>query len=226
MLTGIFGTERLQLAEDVVQEALVRALQTWPYYGVPKNPAAWLTQTAKQPGAGFVPARKAFPRQAAGNRGGAGRVAGASAGRRRAVFREQEIQDDRLRLMFVCCHPLIPAEAQVALALKTLCGFSVTEISRAFLTTEAADCQAADAGQAKNPRGADSFRRCPAGEELGAAAGRGFAIALSAVQRRLQGVERRKTGARRNSVTRRFAWRVYWRGIRPATSRGHTRCWR
>src|SRR5258708_24039891 len=47
VLTGIFGIDRLQLAEDVVQEALIRALQTWPYYAVPKNPAAWLTQTAK-----------------------------------------------------------------------------------------------------------------------------------------------------------------------------------
>src|SRR5678815_3440119 len=47
VLTGILGLQRLELAEDVVQEALVRALQTWPYYGIPKNPAAWLTQTAK-----------------------------------------------------------------------------------------------------------------------------------------------------------------------------------
>src|SRR5437868_15127352 len=47
ILTGIFGIERLQLAEDVVQESLVRALQTWPYYGIPKNPAAWLMQTAR-----------------------------------------------------------------------------------------------------------------------------------------------------------------------------------
>ena len=47
VLTGLFGIERLQLAEDVVQEALVRALRTWPYYGVPNNPAAWITQTAK-----------------------------------------------------------------------------------------------------------------------------------------------------------------------------------
>jgi RNA polymerase sigma-70 factor (ECF subfamily) len=51
---------------------------------------------------------------------------------------EHEIADDRLRMMFVCCHPVIPPEAQVALALKTLCGFSVTEISHAFLTSEAA----------------------------------------------------------------------------------------
>src|SRR5438477_9650624 len=47
VLTGIFGIERLDLAEDLVQEALVRALRTWPYYGIPRNPAAWLTQTAK-----------------------------------------------------------------------------------------------------------------------------------------------------------------------------------
>jgi predicted RNA polymerase sigma factor len=55
-----------------------------------------------------------------------------------AIFSEDEISDDRLRLMFVCCHPAIPAEAQVALSLKTLCGFSVAEIGHAFLTTEAA----------------------------------------------------------------------------------------
>ena len=47
VLTGIFGVDHLELAEDVVQEALVRAFQTWPYYGIPKNPAAWLTQTAR-----------------------------------------------------------------------------------------------------------------------------------------------------------------------------------
>jgi len=55
-----------------------------------------------------------------------------------AIFSEEQISDDRLRLMFVCCHPAIPVEAQVALALKTLCGFSVTEIGGAFLTTDAA----------------------------------------------------------------------------------------
>src|SRR5205085_1228155 len=55
-----------------------------------------------------------------------------------AVFSEPEIADDRLRMMFACCHPLIPQEAQTALALKTLCGFSPAEIAKAFLTTEAA----------------------------------------------------------------------------------------
>src|SRR3954469_1102432 len=60
ILTSIFGLERLQLAEDVVQEALLRALQTWPYYGVPKNPAAWLTQTAKNLALDVIRREKTF----------------------------------------------------------------------------------------------------------------------------------------------------------------------
>src|SRR5580698_6262394 len=60
VLTGIFGIDRLQLAEDVVQEALVRALQTWPYYGIPKNPAAWITQTAKNLALDLIRREKVF----------------------------------------------------------------------------------------------------------------------------------------------------------------------
>ena len=63
VLTGIFGINRLQLAEDMVQESLVRALRTWPYTGVPKNPAAWLTQTAKNLALDLIRREKA-----AGNR--------------------------------------------------------------------------------------------------------------------------------------------------------------
>ncbi len=137
VLTGIFGIDRLQLAEDVVQESLVRALQTWPYYGVPKNPAAWLTQTAKNLALDVIRRERLFydkqPQiisfieqwSADSNTGDS------------ASF-DSEIKDDRLRLMFACCHPLIPPESQTALALKTLCGFSPAEIAKAFLTTEAA----------------------------------------------------------------------------------------
>src|SRR5437667_4281985 len=60
ILTGIFGIDRLQLAEDVVQEALIRALQTWPYYGIPNNPAAWLTQTAKNLALDLIRREKLF----------------------------------------------------------------------------------------------------------------------------------------------------------------------
>jgi predicted RNA polymerase sigma factor len=82
-----------------------------------------------------------------------------------AIFAEQEITDDRLRMMFVCCHPLIPAEAQVALALKTLGGFSVTEISRAFLTTEAAIAKRLTRAKQKIRDARIPFE-IPTGEEL------------------------------------------------------------
>src|SRR4051794_39222702 len=60
VLTGIFGIDRLQMAEDVVQEALVRALQTWPFYGVPQNPAAWLMQTSRNLALDIVRREKRF----------------------------------------------------------------------------------------------------------------------------------------------------------------------
>jgi RNA polymerase sigma factor (sigma-70 family) len=136
VLTGIFGIDRLQLAEDVVQESLVRALQTWPYYGVPKNPAAWLTQTAKNLALDVIRREKLFHEKQP----------------EIIAFMEEwttdsavesprfdtEIKDGRLRLMFACCHPSLSPEDQTALALKTLCGFSAAEIANAFLTTEAA----------------------------------------------------------------------------------------
>lgn len=134
-LTRIFGFEHLSLAEDVVQESLVRALQSWPFYGVPENPAAWLMRASRNLALDVVRRQKVFrdkepeivrlmdrespPPDA-------------------VVFPEQQIADDTLRMMFVCCHPVIAQADQVALALKTLCGFSVVEIARAFLTSEAA----------------------------------------------------------------------------------------
>jgi RNA polymerase sigma-70 factor (ECF subfamily) len=123
----------MHLAEDVVQEALIRALQTWPYYGIPNNPVAWITQTAKNLSIDLIRREKRFR------------------DKQPEIIRMIEewstdspqplnsgMQDDRLRLIFVCCHPAIPQEAQIALALKTLCGFNAIEISKAFLTTEAA----------------------------------------------------------------------------------------
>ena len=134
-LTRIFGIEHLNLAEDVVQEALSRALQTWPYRGVPENPSAWIMRASRNLALDVIRRQKTFRAKEAEiarliERDGSAEEA--------AIFSENEIADDRLRMMFVCCHPVIAPEAQVALALKTLCGFSVTEISRAFLTTEAA----------------------------------------------------------------------------------------
>lgn len=137
VLTGIFGIERLQLAEDVVQEVMVRALQTWPYYGVPKNPPAWLTQAAKNLALDTIRREKNFHEKQPQIIAHIEQLPGEAEGGSSPAF-ETEIKDDRLRMMFVCCHPLISREDQVALALKTLCGFSAPEIAKAFLTTEAA----------------------------------------------------------------------------------------
>lgn len=137
VLTGIFGLERLQLAEDVVQEALVRALQTWPYYGVPKNPAAWLTQTAKNLALDVIRREKNFHEKQPQIISFVEQWSESSENPDAPAF-EDEIKDDTLRLMFACSHSAIPAEAQTALALKTLCGFSPAEIAKAFLTSEAA----------------------------------------------------------------------------------------
>lgn len=137
VLTGIFGIDRLQMAEDVVQEAMIRALQTWPYYGVPKNPAAWLTQTAKNLALDLVRREKLFHEKQPQIISFMEQWSDSSS-HEDAPLLEGEIKDDRLRLMFACCHPLVPQDSQAALALKTLCGFSPAEIAKAFLTSEAA----------------------------------------------------------------------------------------
>jgi RNA polymerase sigma factor (sigma-70 family) len=162
-LTRIFGIEHLTLAEDVVQEALGRALQTWPYRGIPENPSAWIMRASRNLALDVIRREKVFR----GKEAEIARLieAGGSSAPEAVIFSENEIADDRLRMMFVCCHPMIPPEAQVALALKTLCGFSVTEISRAFLTTEAAIAKRLTRAKQKIQEAHIPFE-IPAGDEL------------------------------------------------------------
>src|SRR5438132_14377770 len=134
-LTRIFGIEHLSLAKDVVQEALSRALETWPYRGIPEKPSAWIMRASRNLALDVIRRQKSFRAKEAEIAQLMERDGSAD---ETATFSEHEIADDRLRMMFVCCHPVIPSEAQVALALKTLCGFSVAEFSHAFLTTDAA----------------------------------------------------------------------------------------
>lgn len=164
MLTGIFGIKRLQMAEDVVQESLVRALRTWPYYGIPENPAAWLTQTAKNLALDLIRREKLFQDKQPQILAFMERAPDDSASGDSPSF-ETEIKDDRLRMMFVCCHPLISRDDQVALALKTLGGFSPAEIAKAFLTTEAAIAKRLTRARQKIREAKIPFE-IPAGEEL------------------------------------------------------------
>src|SRR4030095_2498909 len=160
--TRIFGIEHLSLAEDVVQEALARALQTWPFYGVPTNPSAWIMRASRNLALDVVRRRKVFQNKQAEIIRLMDRD---SVAPDEAIFAEEEISDDRLRLIFVCCHPAIPADAQVALALKTLCGFGVPEISRAFLTTDASIAKRLTRAKQKIRQAGVPFE-IPAGEEL------------------------------------------------------------
>jgi len=133
ILARRFGPEHLHLAEDVVQDALAAAMQTWPYTGVPQNPTAWILQTARNRALDQTRRRKVFQEKQPAL---IALVEGCldASGADQPRF-EDEIQDSQLRMMFVCCHPGLPAESQVALTLKVLCGFGEGEIAAAFLTT-------------------------------------------------------------------------------------------
>jgi len=163
-LTRIFGLGNLQLAEDLVQEALLRALQVWSYGEIPRNPAAWIMQVAKNLALDQLRREHHFKSKERSIAGWLEHKA-LDAARFDSLFLEREIQDDQLRMMFACCHPLLSPESQVALTLKTLCGFSVTEISRAFLTSEAALAKKLVRARQKI-READLPFEIPAGDEL------------------------------------------------------------
>lgn len=135
-LVRLLGVHNLSLAEDIAQEAMLRALRTWSMGGVPPNPSAWITRVAMNLAKDALRHKRM------------------STAKESAIVTHQEqmmptpaiaweaaheIRDDALRLMFVCCHPSIAPDAQVMLALKVLCGFSTGEIARAFIgSTEAA----------------------------------------------------------------------------------------
>jgi RNA polymerase sigma-70 factor (ECF subfamily) len=133
-LTHILGLENLDLAEEVVQEALLQALRQWPFQGIPDNPKAWLIRAAHNKALDLLRRRAVLrrkepeleqrlrARQAQQEAAAAPNVAG--------------LEDEQLAMIFLCCEPALSAEARVALTLKAVSGFSVAEIARAFLVEE------------------------------------------------------------------------------------------
>ena len=137
-LARLLGPVYLDVAEETVQETMLRALQTWPYQGVPENPAAWLFRVAHNLAIDSVRRSRLL---------GEKTDAIVAELARSARFEpddpdvEEELRDDELRMIFMCCHPEIARDASVALSLKTVGGFSVREIGRAFLADDAAIAQ-------------------------------------------------------------------------------------
>jgi RNA polymerase sigma-70 factor, ECF subfamily len=129
-LTRVFGPEHLELAEEVVQDALISALQQWTLGGIPENPQGWLFKVARNRALDQL-RRDATLRNKEPEVARA--FAGGSADEDAPAF-AHELRDDQLRMMLMCAHPAIPAESRIALILKTVGGFSVDEIARAFLT--------------------------------------------------------------------------------------------
>ena len=124
------------LAEDALQDAFTVALQRWPTLGPPSNPRAWLVNVARNKAVDRLRRQVAF-------RGKSGELARAllqdAAGTTEALY--TGLEDDMLRLIFICCHPAFAVEVQVALTLRTVCGLETAEVARAFLIGEEAMAQ-------------------------------------------------------------------------------------
>ncbi len=131
-LVRALGPRHVALAEDAVQDALVRALETWKFGRHPENPSAWLMRSARNRAIDLL------RRKGRGERAAAELARALEPDDAPPEREERAIPDDELRLMFSCCDPALARPAQVAVILKYLSGFSVQEIAQAFLSTEVA----------------------------------------------------------------------------------------
>jgi len=166
LATTAQATGDLDLAEECAQDAFAQALKVWPETGIPERPGAWLTQVARNQARDELRRRSAFRRRmpllVTGDA-----APGADAG----------LDDDRLRLIFTCCHPALAREAQAALTLRLVCGLSTSEVARAFLVPPAT--MAARLTRAKKKIAAARIPyRAPAPDQLGARVG----VVLEVVQ--------------------------------------------
>ena len=134
-LTRRFGPEHLELAEEVVQDALVKALQQWPLSGVPRDPTAWLFAAARNAALDVVRRNAVFSDKSAQLAAELERSTPSKTSMSTAAL-DPVLRDDELAMIFLCCHPTLSRDARIALSLKTVGGFSTEEIARAFLCEE------------------------------------------------------------------------------------------
>ncbi|GIF52664.1 RNA polymerase ECF family sigma subunit [Asanoa ferruginea] len=166
LATTAQATGDLDLAEECAQDAFARALKTWPQTGIPDRPGAWLTQVARNQARDELRRREAFRRRMpllVTDEAAAGPDAG--------------LDDDRLRLIFTCCHPALAREAQAALTLRLVCGLSTSEVARAFLVSPATMGARITRAKKKIAEARIPYR-APAPDQLGARVG----VVLEVVQ--------------------------------------------
>ena len=129
VMTRAFGIRRIDLVEDMVQVAMLEAMHAWKQRGVPENPAGWIHRAAKNRILDALRREKTHEQAIA--------LTGYCVDDQESIvdqwLKEERISDSLLRMMFVCCHPSLDRKTQIALTLKTLCGFSVSEIARGLL---------------------------------------------------------------------------------------------
>lgn len=136
VLTRIFGLKHIEIAEDIVQDTFLKAVNDWRFHGVPENPQAWLYRVAKNGTIDLIRHNK-YVQQYEEELNNLLKSEWTLSRSVSNLFLDTEIKDSQLRMIFTSCHPELPKESQIALTLKTLCGFNIHEISKALLTTEA-----------------------------------------------------------------------------------------
>ena len=159
VLSRIFGVERIDPIEDAVQDALVTALQKWPYSGTPANPRAWLIEVAKN----RILDRLRRDKRSTSIDDESAEFPNTTDQTLDAHF-SGEMGEDELKMIFACCNPAIPPDSQVALTLKTVGGFGVGEIAAAYLAKE--DAVAKMLSRAKQKLRSGVLLEVPAGDEL------------------------------------------------------------
>jgi RNA polymerase sigma factor (sigma-70 family) len=146
-LVGLIGD--FSTAEDLVQDAVVTALQRWPVDGIPDRPDAWLFTVARRRGLDVLRRRSNYRTKLA-----------------QLQWPVEQDPDDRLRLMFTCCHPALPRAAQIALTLRVVCGLTTEQIARAFLVPASTVAQRITRAKRKITDAGIPYR-IPAADELG-----------------------------------------------------------
>lgn len=132
VLCKTFGIGNMQIAEDLASETFLSALETWTYQKIPQNPTAWLYAVAKNKALNYINRHQLFAEKIAPE-------IKQSSSEKTDIdidLSDRNITDSQLQMLFAICHPSIPAESQISLALRILCGFGIIEIADAFLTSK------------------------------------------------------------------------------------------